>query len=338
MDSKAFNVDTILNDKNVLFSSKDSIGVLQEFDHNPSLDAIRFRLRHQNNFDQNKLLITPKHIILQTPINRYADLLMDCELNLVKDGKYVDQTIVENTNLTLGDTEGIVLCNDINNIHKYPYPILITPYNSLNANMYLNLNTNVKRISCEFLNTYCHLNDKDRSNIMKNKKFVYHDRLIIDYESISFFDAEQHLKCFDDFNVQYKKDTYRYLLQDKKFKFPHDILNIKNIQLGIVDVNNGYELVDNYISGVKILITGMLAYEQEYKEQNTLFINVDTEPIPIQYLSYSEVIIDITTKHAIEDNHMLMLQCMRSESIKYNNDVPIKLFNGFIKNSTWSLG
>lgn len=289
-----------------------------------------------NQSDRLKFSITKNHIIAQIEMTRFSDIIAGLNFKLVRGPLYVDDNehgkIVEKTRYVLGDTKGVILCDDIHDIKKYPFPGLASPHYRNKLMVYFKKDTNIRDISFELEVMECFMQQSLREKIARQHKIhTYKGREILNYTK----DPKNWLVRTDNFEIEYEKDTYRYILHNNTHNFSHDLENIKNIKVGIVDANNNYAFVNNYVCYAKIVIKGLDVYEEKFNPNNPEMVEVKIDPIPINALMYSDIEIKINTFHDLLDGHMLLLQCMRNQPIVFDKTTPIKYMGGTIVDGTF---
>ena len=295
----------------------------------PLLDAVKFKDIVKTS--DLEFIITSKNVIINVIFSRFSDVLMDCKYQLINNQIYIDTTqIVDKSKYVLGNTKGIILCNDITDISNNPFPYLCAPYFNTKLMLYLKRDINVKNISLEMEQIGCCLDTRLRKIVTNGRKFIYKNEEIIDN------DYPGILKRNDDFELECKKNTYQYLLRNSTHKFAHDLNNITNIKLGIVDSTNGYKFVNNYISYAKIKMGEHDIYEQMFEPKKTNLIDVEIENIPIIGLRYNDVVIKINTFYDLKYNHMILLQLMRGSEIVCDLNEPVQYMDGIIQNGQYS--
>lgn len=296
---------------------------------NSDLDAVKFKDMHK--ISDLEFIITSKNIIISAQLLRYSDIYMDLKYQLINNRVYLDSTeVVEKTKVVLGNTKGIILCNDIADFSKNIFSSMCAPDFTMKVMLYLKRDTNIKNITIELETIECLLNQKLRSILTHGRKFIYMNEEIIDHNYPGV------LKRNDDFEMEYKKNTYRYLLRNNIHSFSHDLNNIENIKLGIVDSSNGYKFVDNYISYAKIKIGDHDIYEQMFEPKKTNLIDVGIDNIPIIKLPHNKIDIIINTFYDLKQNHMILLQFMRGPEITCDVDEQFQYMNGIIQNGQYN--
>jgi hypothetical protein len=294
------------------------------------LDAVKFK--NVQKISDLEFIITPKNIIISVQLPKYSEIYMDLKYQLIDNVVYLDSTkVIEKTKVILGNTKGIILCNDIADISKNIFSPMCAPSFGMKIMLYLKRNTNIKNICVELDSVECLLNQKLRNKLKYNKQFIYMNEVIIDH------DYQGILKRNDDFEIECKKNTYQYVLKNNAHSFSHDLNNITNIKLGIVDSSNGYNFVDNYISYAKINIGENKIYEQMFEPKKTNLIDIGIKNIPIIGLRYNEVVIKINTFYDLKPNHMLILQFMRGPEIICDINEPFKYMDGIVQNGQYTI-
>ena len=304
--NEPLNLSTLLDGKKITFVTNRSQFLDKQFNQGNTalmqlvktrpIDIDAVKIKEITLYDEKdhglKYFLTDDNIILQVHLNRFSDMMMECNFSLSRGAEYLDDGIVEKTYHALGDTGGVILCGNLQDIKKYPYPHLATPFHGNYLLLYLKRNTNIKNM-CVELNTI-------------------------------------ELNRLDDFKLQYTDNTYRYLLNRNCHDFTHDA-NIQNIKIGIVDANNNYQLVKNHVCAIQITIGDNNVYEQYFtNNSSTGLIEIQIEEIPMTVLTYNQATIKIKTFCDLSEDHMILLQHMTNNT-SYDRTKNLKFRDGYIQ-------
>ena len=281
----------------------DNLEIYKIGDNASQSDAIKMLItKYNNDFDCVSTLtdiitkpnykITNDNIIAIIPIVRDYDIFRFNKIQFVEDNVVIDTSFINKIQLVVG---GQVIIDDLEIFNMY-FPIVACPYQPCEFRVFINKTSITHQV---FNNIMLTFEKVWLNNTLRSSLATQHYELLKDITKENGLIIKKYEEEYED-EVSYliKQETCQSSFSFKKYTD-----SIYNIEILTVDIN--MNKINNQISKVTIEIGGNEVYNKTQSDNYYVEEFNTTNPIPLKYLIYHDVQVNITTD---KSNQLILIK------------------------------